>query len=149
MLPCLIPGRNFWISLLTKKTQVNSTFGIQRCFCLGIMSLLLALIFLSFFIFLLGFGFAEKAKVSEWMAHANAIFDLCWIKVLYISLHSNYALVSKRQWFFVFIISKMLHMLNSCINDIQVNVVIFGNPILLIWRHGTWILIIISKIDHL
>ncbi|KAL0351041.1 UNVERIFIED_CONTAM: Denticleless proteinA [Sesamum radiatum] len=23
---------------------------------------------------------AEKSKVSEWMAHANAIFDLCWIK---------------------------------------------------------------------
>ncbi|KAL0344031.1 UNVERIFIED_CONTAM: Denticleless protein [Sesamum angustifolium] len=24
---------------------------------------------------------AEKSKVSEWMAHANAIFDLCWIKM--------------------------------------------------------------------
>lgn len=25
---------------------------------------------------------AEKARVSEWLAHDNAIFDLCWIKVL-------------------------------------------------------------------
>lgn len=25
--------------------------------------------------------FAEKAKVSEWVAHDNAIFDICWIKV--------------------------------------------------------------------
>ncbi|GJU18454.1 hypothetical protein Tco_1146420 [Tanacetum coccineum] len=24
---------------------------------------------------------AEKARVSEWLAHDNAIFDLCWIKV--------------------------------------------------------------------
>ncbi|GKE51152.1 denticleless protein homolog isoform X2, partial [Tanacetum coccineum] len=24
---------------------------------------------------------AEKARVSEWLAHDNAIFDLCWIKI--------------------------------------------------------------------
>lgn len=29
---------------------------------------------------------AEKARVSEWLAHDNAIFDLCWIKVLKISV---------------------------------------------------------------
>ena len=25
--------------------------------------------------------FAEKARISDWVAHQNAIFDLCWIKV--------------------------------------------------------------------
>ncbi|GKC98412.1 denticleless protein homolog A [Tanacetum coccineum] len=25
--------------------------------------------------------FPEKARVSEWLAHDNAIFDLCWIKL--------------------------------------------------------------------
>lgn len=25
--------------------------------------------------------FADKAKISEWIAHENAVFDLCWIKV--------------------------------------------------------------------
>lgn len=30
--------------------------------------------------------FTEKAKVSEWVAHDNAIFDVCWIKVRLSSL---------------------------------------------------------------
>ncbi|GJR40714.1 denticleless protein homolog A [Tanacetum coccineum] len=32
---------------------------------------------------------AEKARVSEWLAHDNAIFDLCWIKlkILFICLN--------------------------------------------------------------
>lgn len=40
------------------------------------MDILLVSIMLKFIEF-----FAEKVRISDWVAHQNAIFDLCWIKV--------------------------------------------------------------------
>lgn len=44
-----------------------------------ILNFALMLCFLDFY--LINLQFTEKSKMSEWVAHENAIFDVCWIKV--------------------------------------------------------------------
>lgn len=78
------------MSLFDTRKKFPSQASHQECSGFLLLDLFFPSIFFNyerffwdfFYPILLLVNVADKARISSWVAHQNAIFDICWIKVL-------------------------------------------------------------------